>query len=327
MAGGFGRNSFVGWAEEGAGTWGTGVAASKFAELVSEGMKIVRERAPRPVYRGLFKGREGQYYDVKQGAAGNFSIEANYNGLGKIFEHAFGDGSGVVTVAEAAIRWLTTFSIAQTVMSTKGLSLHVNSDVDNGGTPQQRYNGFKINTLKFSFDPKRNVVIEVGGAAKDHSDIAAVSPTFPPIANYVAGHQTVVSLDTVATKVDMVELTIDNGLDLDKRVLGDKRIDEPIRSDKQIEITGVISKDAAASDMTKFRDGTLFRLDVVCTGPALGAGNNKLSLIALKCLVTDDPYNVGGPGLMKSKIPFEVCEPVSGQTLQILTENNESAIA
>jgi len=327
MPGGFGRNSFVGWAEEGAGTWGTGVAATKFAELGSESMKIIRERKPRPVYRGLIDGREGQLYDEKQGAAGSFAIEGNYNGLLKLFEHAFGDSSGVVTVAEGGIRWLTTYSLAQTIMSTKGLSLHINTDVDNGATPQRRYNGFKINTLKFTFDPKRNLLLEVGGAAKDHSDIAAVSPTFPAIANYVAGHQCVVSLDTVATKVDAVELSIDNGLDLDKRILGDKRIDEPIRSDNQVKMEGQITKDAVAADMTKFRDGTLFRLDVVCTGPTLGAGNNKLSLIALKCLVTDDPYNVTGPGIVKSKFPFKVLEPVSGQALQLLIENNESAIA
>lgn len=325
MAGGYGRNSFVGWAEE--STWGTGVAASKYAELVSEDMKIIRERAPRPVIRGLFNARESNLYDVKQGNAGKFVIEGNYNGLLKLFEHLFGDSSGVVTVAEAAIRWLTTYSPAATVAAGKGLSLHINTDVDNAATPQQRINGFKVNSIKFSFDPKRNLQLEVSGAGKDHSDIAAVAPTFPAVANYVAGHQTVVKLDTVVTKVDLVELTYDNGLDLDKRILGDKRIDEPIRSDTQIKVDGEITKDAVASDMTKFRDGTLFQLDVVCTGPALGAGNNKLTLTALKCLVTDDPYNVHGPGLMKSKIPFMVLEPVSGQTLQLLIENNESTIS
>lgn len=323
MPGGYGRNSFVGWAEE--STWGTGVAATKFAELLNEAEKIIRERVPRPVVRGLFGAREANLYDQKQGAAGKFSIEANYVGMLKLFEHAFGDASGVVTVAEASIRWLTTFSLTQTPMAGKGLSLHVNTDVDNGATPQRRYNGFKIDKVTFNIDPKRNWQIDFEGAAKDHSDIAAVSFTPPAAAQYIAGHQTVVQLDTVVTKVDALTLSLQRNIDLDKRILGDKRIDEPVQ-DGQIHIEGEITKDAVAADMTKFRDGTLFRLDVIATGAALGAGNYKATLIALKCLVTDDPYNVTGPGLMKSRIPFMVLEPTSGQTLQLLIENNESAI-
>jgi len=324
MPGGYGRKSFVGWDQE--GTWGTGVAATKFAELINESMDIIRERVPRPVVRGLFAAREGNTYDAKFGAGGKFVIEGNFIGLLRLLEHAFGDASGSTAATEPGVRYTHTFNLKETPMTGKGLSLHINTDVDNGGTPQRRYNGFKIDSLKFSYDPRRNVQIEVGGAAKDHTDIAAVSATFPASAQYIAGHQTVLEIDDVATKFDSVDLTLNLALDLDKRIMGSKFIDEPVR-DGQISIDGELNKDAAASDMTKFRDGTLFKVELISTGATLGAGTYKQTLIGLKAEAVGDPYKVTTPGLMKSRIPFRLLEPTAGETLQILIENNEAAIA
>lgn len=325
MAGGYGAKSFVGWAEE--PTWGTGVAATKFAELVSEGVEVIRDRVPRETVRNLHV-REDAFYDEKFGGAGPFVIEANYVGMLRLIEHLFGDASGVTTNPDPGVRWRHTFGLTDTLKAGKGLSVHVNTDVDSGGTPQRRYVGVKLNKAKFTFDPKKNVQIEFGAVAKDYSSIAAVSPTFPGSTLYIGGNQTIIEIDDVARQCDLVTFEVDNAMDVDKRVLGSKQIAEPVRGDERPVISGEITVDAEAADLSKFDAGTLFKFEAIATGAALGgSGNYQFTLVALKCAVTGDPYHITTPGKVKSVIPFRAREPNSGALLQCIVDNNESAIA
>lgn len=321
---GFGRNSFVGWGEE--STWGTPVAATKFAELVSDGIETVRDRQPRQTVRSRWE-REGNLYDALFGCRGPFTIEATYIGLLKLLEHLCGDASGATVVTEGGVRWTHTFTMKDTLMSGKGLSLHIHRDVDVGSAPQYRHAGYKLNSAKFSMAPDRNMQIEFDGAGKDVAGIAAVSPTFPAITSYIAGHQCVVEIDDVVRKVDELELTIDNSQDLEKRVLGSKNIDEPIASDTRAMISGTLTMDAAQADWSKLDAGTLFKLEALHTGPTLGAGTFRFDITALKCLVTGNPFTVKGPGVIKSELPFKVLLPTAGEILSIVVVNNESSIA
>jgi hypothetical protein len=321
---GYGRNSFVGWGQE--SPWGTATTPTKFAELISEGIETVRDREPRPVVRDL-DVREGHYYDRLFGARGPFAIELNYAGLLRLFEHLLGDSSIATVETEAGLRWTHTGTLKDTVMSGKGLSLHVNKDVDNGSTPQHRVTGYKINRATFTFDPARNAQVEFDGAGKDVSLIAASTPTFPSASLYVAGHQCAVEIDDVARAVDSLELTVDNGLDLEKRVLGSKNIAEPIRSDTRRSVTGQLVMDAAQADWSKLDAGTLFKLEILNQGPTLAAGNYRLDFTLLKCMVTGNPFVVGGPGIVKATVPFVAQKPTAGELLTLVTVNNESAVA
>jgi len=324
MPGGFGRNSHVGWGLE--NPWGTPVAGTKWAELVSEKMETIRNRVPRPVVRGL-NPREGNLYDALFGAKGSFEIEANYGGMTRLLEHLFGDSSDTVTVVEGGIRWKHTYVQAPTIMSGKGLTLRVNRDVDNGSTPELVVAGFKVNSMKFTMQPDQNMRVEVEGAGKDASLAAASTPAFPAAANYVAGHQFSCEFDDVVRKVDQVELMIDNKLDLEKRVLGSKTIDEPIRSSERPDISGTITMDAIQADWSKLDAGTLFKLELLHTGPTLGAGTYRWDFTLLKCLVTGNPFIVENPGVVKATVPFIALEPTSGQIIQLDITNGESAVA
>jgi hypothetical protein len=323
MPQGFGRNSYVGWDQE--TTWGTGVAAAKFAELVSESVETIRDRQARQVVRDRDE-REGNMYDALFGVKGPFAVEANYQGMLRLFEHLFGDASGSSVATEPGVRNTHTFVVKDTPMTGKGLSLHINRDVDAGSTPQLRAVGYKLNSAKFSGAPDRNMQIEFEGAGKDASIIAAVSPTFPSNATYVAGHQASIEFDDVVRKVDAVEINFDGALDLEKRVMGSKNIDEPIASDTRRLITGTVTVDALQADWSKLDAGTLFKLEWLHTGPVLGAGNYRMDLTALKCLVTGNPFIVKGPGIVKAEIPFKALKPTSGELLTLVVVNGESAI-
>jgi hypothetical protein len=323
MPQGFGRNSFVGWDQE--TTWGTGVAAVKFAELVSEGIETVRDRVARQVVRDIDE-REGNMYDALFGVKGAFAVEANYQGMLRLFEHLLGDASGSSVATEPGVRNTHTFICKDTPMTGKGLSLHVHRDVDAGSTPQLRAVGYKLNSAKFSMAPERNMQIEFEGAGKDASLIAAVSPTFPSNATYVAGHQLSVEFDDVVRKVDSVEINFDRGLDLEKRVCGSKNIDEPVQSDTRRLITGTVTVDALQADWSKLDAGVLFKLEALNAGPVLGAGNYRMDFTLLKCLVTGNPFVVKGPGIVKSEIPFKALKPTSGELLTLVVVNNEASI-
>ncbi len=325
MPKGFGRNSFWGWAQE--TTWGTPVAASKFAEVVADDLRAIRRRARRPTLRSRDANREDMMYDEFFAGQGGLTGILNYAGMLRLFEHTFGDASVTTAVLEASVRFSHTFIFKDTQMDGKGLTMYCHKDVETGGLPLVRVPGFKINRMIMSFSPERDAQIQIEGGGKDADKVATVTPTFPARTTYVAGHQALVEIDDVARKVDRVEITIDNMLDLEKRVLGDKSPDEPIPGDEQRVISGVIECDAQEADLTKYLAGTLFKLEVLHTGPVLGAGNYRLDLTALKCLIDENPFNVRTPGVVKSTIPFICQVPNSGELLTVAFNNNESAVA
>ena len=324
---GFGRNSHVGWVEEPA--WGTAVTPpTKFAELISASPNLIYQREPRPVLRGL-DPREGNFYDAKQGGEPTFAVEANYEGLLRLFEHLFGDASGATSNPDVDTRYEHLFTLKDTIMSGKGLSLYVNTDVDPGGNEEIQLAGFKINSLRMSGDPTRNLQLEFSGAIKASVDVTASTPTFPGITKYVAGHQLVCEIDDVARAINSYELNIDNGLDIDKRIHGSKNIGEPIRGDGNPArtVSGTISMDAVLADLTKLRAGTLFKLEFLHTGAVLEADFYRFDVVMAKCLITDTPYSVSGPGVMKTTLPFRAVLPTSGELITALFSNTETAIA
>lgn len=323
MPGGFGRNSHVGWGLE--SPWGTSVAGTKWAELISEKMETIRMREPRPVVRGI-NPREGHLYDKLFGGRGSFEIEANYGGLIRLHEHLFGDASDTITQPDVGVRWVHTFQQAVTVMTGKGLTVRVNKDVDNGSTPEHVFAGFKVNSMKWTMAPDQNMRIEVEGVAKEVSLAAVSSPAFPTAAQYVAGHQLSVEIDDVVRKVDQVELVYDNKLDLEKRIVGSKNIDEPVRSGEMADIHGTITMDAAQADWAKLDAGTLFKAEFLHQGAVLGTGNYRFDFTLLKCLVTGNPFVVEDRGIVKSTLPFVALEPTSGQIITLAVHNGESAV-
>lgn len=318
MPTGFGRDSFCGWVQE--PTWGTPVTPpTKFAELVSEAVRTIRTRTPRPVFRGV-RVSEGDLYDEKFGGEGDLSFELNYDDQLRILEHLLG---AVTTVnEEVAIRWRHEFTLTDALLAGKGLTFYVNRGLD-----EYQHEGCKIAQVRLTFDPRRNAQIEIGLVAQEVTGVAASTPTFPSNSRYLAGHQLVVEIDDVARAVDSCELTIDNALDTDKRVVGSKSIVEPVRGEGKAEVTGVLTMDALDTDWDGFRAGTLFKLELLHTGPALGAANYAWNVIALKCQTTEDPLRLTGPGIVKAEVAFRVIKPTTGVMLQIDVKNGQAAVA
>jgi len=81
------------------------------------------------------------------------------------------------------------------------------------------------------------------------------------------------------------------------------------------------------ADLTKMLGGTLFKLEILAQGAALGTGFYRMEHTFLKCLLLDDPYPVNGPGIVKSTLAFRALLPTSGELASLVVHNNESAVA
>ena len=317
MPGGFGRDSFVGWAEE--PTYGTAVTPpTQFEELKSESVRAIRTRPPRPTFRGLHT-QSNDLYDEKFGAEGPFKINVNFNNHLKLYEHLF--GAGATVILEAVISWTHTFTLTDPLQSGKGLTLYINRGLD-----EYQFKGCKIFQAAFAFDPKLPADVEFSIAGQDAAGVAASTFVANNNARYVAGHQLLCEIDDAERVIDTATLVLNNGLDIDKRVLGSKSIDEPVRGDSRPEISGTLIMDALDTDWDKFLQGTLFKLELIHTGPVLGANNFKYDLTALECQLIDAPIRLDGPGIIKAEWNFKVYKPAAGEMLSLAVVNDEMTI-
>ncbi|KKL53089.1 hypothetical protein LCGC14_2278920, partial [marine sediment metagenome] len=244
MPGGFGRDSHIGWVEE--PTYGTVVTPpTKFEELISQNVEGIRIRTPRPTVRGLDTA-EDDLYDEKFGVEGPFNFNINYEGQLRLLEHLF--GAVATVVLEAVISWTHTFTLTDALQTGKGLSIYINLDLD-----EYQCKGCKLSQAVFTFDPKLPATVEFSLVGQDMEGVAA--STFVAQANslYVGGHQLTCEIDDVVRAIDSATLTINNGLDIDKRILGSKSIVEPVRGDTRREITGTLKMDALDTDWDKFQ--------------------------------------------------------------------------
>ncbi len=317
---GAGRNSYFGWVLE--PTWGTPVTPpTKWCEIVSEKMKSIRDQQARPVIRNLFK-REANLYDRKFGVAGAVAMELNYEGLLRLVEHL--TGTSPSPTVDGSRREYDFNMTSGELQATKGLTGYIFKDQ----TQEMQIAGMKIRSAKFTMDPTRNSQVEFDFVGKDVAQVAVTAPSFPGTSNYCAGHQLTCKLDSVLRSIDSAELTIDNAIDDDKRVLGSKNIAEPVRKDL-VQITGSITVDAVQQDLTDWLAGTLHKIELLHTGAALASATYKFNFQMDKCRITDDPIQVSGPGIVKAVLPFEALQPVAGLAglLHVIISGTETAIA
>lgn len=314
---GTGAKSYVGWAEE--AVWGTPLAPTKFEEVVSEDLKTLRVREQRQTFRSLDIRKDAEY-ETKDGGEGSFTIELNYREQLRLWEHLFGQGA---SANQEVGREQHTFTLTDDLLAGKGLSVEIGRDVQ-----AVRFEGCKIMSCRFVFAPDVNGQAEITLVAEDGAPVSATAPSFPDVSRYVAGHQTIIKIDDAARSVDSAEATIDNALDGDKRVLGLKTIDEPIRGDAQRIISGTFTADGTAGDWSNFLANTDFKLEILHVGPVLVLGTYVWDLLFNACRIIGAPHQVTGPGIVKSVINWEARIPAGGGALGSLTvENEDAAIA
>ncbi len=68
----------------------------------------------------------------------------------------------------------------------------------------------------------------------------------------------------------------------------------------------------------------LRQLEFLHTGAVLESDFYRLDVLLPKCQITDPPYSITGPGIVKSVLPFRALLPTSGELITITVSNTET---
>jgi hypothetical protein len=307
----FGYDSSVGFGEE--STWGTTVARTKFMEFITESMKGAVELQVAPSVRSL---SERRLQDFLISATGAIEMEGIFEGLEKLWKHLFG---AVATTNPGTNTYNHQFTLTNAL--PPGLSVEVYKGDDAnleaaGADTAHLYGGCKIASVTIAFKPNDPLRLTWNITAQKETLVAKTTVTFPDLSGalLIKGHHVLCERADVAYTIDEAELTIDNGLNLTKRVLGSQYIAQPVRNVRR-KISGKIIADW--SDKTRYNDlltsagaaaGTLFKLELLATGATIPGSSPtaayKFNLTLPNCKLEGETPTVQNAGILKQPLPF-----------------------
>lgn len=324
MTQGFGYNEFALIGKE--TTWGT--AAGTFpvtVELIEDALAAIREKA----FSASFRGRTKRHViRAKEGAAGAIGVELAYTGMGGLLHHLFGNISSTGPTDVTAFTHVFTLADALQV----GITVQVNRDVIAAAEKGFQYVGCRVNSATFSLETDGFLGLSLDLIAKDEATNVAMSAgTFPD--DFITFDQlTSFKINAVdeKAKIKSVELTIGNGLDGDRRSIGDHNILEALPGDHR-EITGTI--EMWFEDQTEYDDfiaGTERAIEILLEGAIIAGSTTKRSLkIEIPRVVfTGETPNVDTAGALSQTLAFEaIYDKTNSKDAVTVTLINETAIA
>lgn len=314
MSSSLGVNSHIGWGQE--TTWGTAVAPTKFAELISESMIENVPRIPSAAVRNVSVRRS---FAGVISAGGSATMEMWYEGFLRLLEYAMG---AVATTNPGTLAYLHTYTLADAML--EGLTVEIERDL-----AAVRYEGCLINSLSLSMAPDQllqatfEFLAQRGAAASPGTFVAP--PNKPILHSELA-----VEIDSVAVNTFSAELTLVQNLLGDRKNVGVPDIIKPVRGDHR-GITGVITTDLeGVTLLNKYLTADEFPITLKFTGPEIETSHNLQFWITLPhCHFTGHPANVGGPGPIEVAIPFMAMYDLTGaaDAMKIEVKNSETAVA
>ena len=150
-AGWTGVGSFIGVGEE--TTWGTPVASSLYLEPLEESLAKTIDYIEVPTIYNLGIDKDNHFFDGSIKAGGNLVFATPYESIAflKLIKAIFGEGSVANANIEATIAWTHTFTIKDSLPTTKpGVTLEVKRGKDAGNTQSFQMAGIMPNTLEFN---------------------------------------------------------------------------------------------------------------------------------------------------------------------------------
>lgn len=309
--------SHIGWDEE--TIWGTPVAPTKFAELVSEDLAA---NNPQGISEGARNVTDRRIFPNVKSAGGSFELELFYEGFLRLFEYLMGDA--VTAAAGPSLSFKHTFKLQDA--QNLGLTIEVERD-----KVAQRYEGCLISGATFNFASDQitrgnfNVIGQQGREAVTPGTFVA-PPDKPVLHTHFSAE-----IDDVAVTLLAAELTIEQNLQADKTGVGTEDILKPVRAGKRT-VSGTITVDLDDNaHLTKYLAGTLFKLELLHEGTVAIETTffDEMNFTMTKCFFESHPDNIGGPGPIIVTLPFRAIFDVGAtlDALQIEIQNSETAVA
>ncbi len=297
-------------------TVGTAVTPTRFYEFTSESIVQTIERVESSGLRaGSRVLRSDRYVSGQLGIEGSVELEVTAGNFGILFKHALGANS-------------TSGSDPYTHVATMldpfglGLTVQVGRPGNDGTVRAFTYAGCKISTLDLKCAVGDLLSADLGIVGSTAEATGSITS-----ASYGSGLQ-VVSFTGAAISVGGssypckdFSLSLDNGLDAERYVLGANTTREPVAA-SLAEVTGSLT--------AEFVDLTAYNRVVNATHGAISAvftgADGKTVTVSIPVARFDgDTPNVGGPEIVEQQLTYKGLFDGSASPVTITTINADSA--
>lgn len=204
-----GHVGYFGLAKE--AVWGTAVAATDYAELLSESLTTTIDRfETRNIFSGFY---EPDDYAGARRNSGGITLAGNPLPLGKLLRGAFNNGS--VAVVLSGFLHTTHFTSTRSEFADgvprQPFTLEMFRDV----TSASRYTGAVVNRMSLALAPNQDLRVTVEWLAQARVLIARTTPTFPgsPTDPFTFETCSVQLAGAANTRFEALNVSIDNQLE------------------------------------------------------------------------------------------------------------------
>ncbi len=204
----YGMAGFLGLGKE--TSWGSGVAATDFIELMSENITLdIARYDTRNVIGRLSEPDDSAGIKTVQGDA---LFAAFPIGLGYVLRSAFGVVSGSIIVSGQLYR--NDFSFGDTAFSNDCPVPPYTFEIFRDVTSSQRYTGVAVSRLQLACQPNQDVRVTASILARATAELAKSTPSFPGSSIYPFAFDTAsISIGGAASaKLEAYTFTADNQL-------------------------------------------------------------------------------------------------------------------
>lgn len=280
-------------------TWGTAVTPDTFVPFLSESLKydpgILTSNG---IITGTLLTRESQVTNGKITAGGDIQLEMYDRSVGVLLYHALGS----VTTTATTAPYTHTMSVSS--LFGKGLTVQVGRPDKTGTVQPFTYSGCKVASWEVAVTAGEIGTLGMTLVAQDETTATGLvsatftTPTPSPMTGVYSGGS--FSLAGSSLCVRSVKISGDNKLNVDRRCIGSRLINEPVKMD-HTELKGEMTLEFPdLYHYNRFRAGTTGTMQF---GLANQDGSSTLTVIA-NVRTMAAPVNVSNRDILMQTMSF-----------------------
>jgi hypothetical protein len=304
-------------------TWSTAATINRFYEFNSESLQLQIERiASEGLRAGNRVMRSDRYAVGQKSVEGSVSMDVTAENFGLIFKQALGANSTANTSGSVYTHTATLGDPWGTSMS-----LEIGRPGNDGTVYPFLYTGAKITELSLSNSVNELLQAEVQFSARNETTGGSLTTaSYPTSQELLSFAGATITIDGGAYECKDFSLTVNTGLDTDRRILGSQLINQPVAA-SMVEISGEVTaefKDLSAYN--RFVNASHASVVAKWEGSSI-SGTYKRSITATIPVARFDGETpqVGGPEILEQSLSFVGLYDGTQEPLTIATVNTDSA--
>ena len=303
-------------------TWGTAVTPTRFYEFNDESLALVIERIESEGLRAGNRVLRSDRYAVGQKAiAGSVSMDVTAENIGLLMKHGLGANA---TVNTSGTVYTHTATLGDPY--SLGLTLEVGRPGNDGTVRAFTYNGTKISEFTLSNSTNELLKAEWQFIGKDEATGTITAATYPASQELLSFAGATISVGGSAYECKDFSVTVANGLDAERYILGSQTINQPVAA-AMVEITGEIT--AEFKDLTAYNrvtGATHASISAAWVGSSITGTYKRGVTVTIPVARFDgDTPNVGGSEILEQKLTFKGLYDGSQEAITIATVNTDTA--